>query len=66
METYSDSDGVFFFNKIAPSGYNPLLFSKSAPNKPTVIMFLIMKVNIDNLKLIYKIQINSHPLTKCS
>ena len=64
METYSDSDGIFFFNKIAPSGKQTLLFSKSGyVNKSfEVIIPDNGSVNIDNLKLIYKIQINSPPV----
>ena len=61
METYSDSDGVFFFNKMVPSGKQILFFSKSGYGNKSfeVIVPDNGSVNIDNLKLTYKIQINS-------
>jgi hypothetical protein len=63
MQTYSDSDGVFFFNNMSPSGKQILLFSKSGYSNKSfeVIVPDNGSVNIDNLKLKYKIQINPIP-----
>ena len=61
MKTHSDSDGIFYFNKMAPSGKQTLLFSKSGYSNKSfeVIVPDNGSVSIDSLKLTYKIQINS-------
>ena len=58
---FSDDNGMFSFNKTAPSGKQTLLFSKSGYGNKSfkVIVPDNGSVNINNLKLTYKIQILS-------